>query len=151
MSESNGPQPSVEPAASRPDMPGYGLLKPNAGRGLLPWHWATERLTKAKNYWIASVRPEGRPHPMPVWGVCTKTNFYLSTARQSRKWRNLQANPNCVVCVELNDEAISLEGVATEVTDLLILKHFTEDYGAKYRWNMDGFSEPILAITPTVA
>ena len=33
-----------EPHASRPYMPGYGLLGPDEGTGLLPWSWAEERL-----------------------------------------------------------------------------------------------------------
>jgi len=35
-------------------MPGYGILDANSGRGLLPWNWATERLMKARTYWIAT-------------------------------------------------------------------------------------------------
>jgi len=28
-----------EPKASRPHMPGYGILDANSGNGLLPWSW----------------------------------------------------------------------------------------------------------------
>jgi len=48
------------PKAGRPYMPeGYGL--PKNDKGLLPWRYAAERLTEALNYWICSVRPDGRP------------------------------------------------------------------------------------------
>jgi hypothetical protein len=58
-----------KPRASRPYMPGYGILGPTKGSGLLPWSWAEERLTASRNYWVASSWPDGRPHSMPVWGV----------------------------------------------------------------------------------
>src|SRR5690606_27626478 len=34
---------SVEPVAERPYMPGYGIVGPDEGSGLLPWSWAVER------------------------------------------------------------------------------------------------------------
>jgi hypothetical protein len=38
------------PQVSRPYMPGYGILGPDEGSGLLPWSWAAERLSHARNY-----------------------------------------------------------------------------------------------------
>ncbi len=37
----------ADPRASRPYMPGYGILDAASGKGLLPWSWASERLAKA--------------------------------------------------------------------------------------------------------
>ena len=98
------------PKSSRPHMPGYGL--PEDNKGLLPWKWAEQRLTKSHNYWISTVRPDGRPHTMVVWGLWLANAFYFSTGRDSRKSHNLKANPNCVVCNELAHEAVIVEGVA---------------------------------------
>jgi hypothetical protein len=50
-------------------MPGYGIAGPEEGSGLLHWSWAAERLAAARNYWVATVWPHGRPHVMPVWGM----------------------------------------------------------------------------------
>ena len=47
-----------EPVASRPDMPEYGLLDADAGRGLLPWSWAIERLERARNFWLFTERAD---------------------------------------------------------------------------------------------
>ena len=49
-------------------MPGYGILGPTQDSGLLPWSWAEQRLLAARNYWVASCWPDGRPHVMPVVG-----------------------------------------------------------------------------------
>jgi len=48
-------------------MPGYGL--PKGTKGLLRWSWAEQRLTKSHNYWITTIKPDGNPHTMVVWGL----------------------------------------------------------------------------------
>lgn len=83
-----------QPRASRPHMPGYGILAADQGSGLLPWSWASERLAEAHNYFVATTRPDGRPHVMPVWGLWLDDTFYFSTGRESRKARNLEGNPH---------------------------------------------------------
>src|SRR4030081_968866 len=102
--------PNAKPRASRPHMPGYGL--PTAGTGLLPWSWAEQRLKKSHNYWITTVKPDGSPHTMVVWGLWIDGQFLFSTGRKSRKARNLAKNPNCVVSTEHAHEAVIVEGTA---------------------------------------
>jgi nitroimidazol reductase NimA-like FMN-containing flavoprotein (pyridoxamine 5'-phosphate oxidase superfamily) len=123
----------MEPHASRPDMPGYGLLPADTGRGLLPWTWATMRLSQARTYWFATTRPDGRPHAMPVWGVWLIDRFYFSTGSQSRKARNLAAKHNCLVAVQWGEDSVIVEGWATRVTDPELVNLFAESYGPKYQ------------------
>ncbi len=137
-------------------MPGYGISDANGGKGLLEWSWATERLVKAHNYWLATTRPDARPHLMPVWGIWLDEGFYFSTGRQSRKARNLAANPNCVISAEVADrasvnDAIIVEGTVKEITDSSLRRKFAELYSAKYRWDMEGFAEPVYLVRPVVA
>lgn len=139
------------PKASRPHMPGYGILGPRSGSGLLPWSVAVKRFTEARNYWIATTRPDGRPHAMPVWGVWLKNRFCFSTGQQSRKARNLLANPRCVVCAEPGSRTIIVEGVAELATDPALLRRFGVAYQTKYNWDMKGFAEPIYVVRPVVA
>jgi len=80
------------PKATRPYMPGYGLLPDNEGTGLLPWSWAETRLMNSRNYWLATVWPQRRPHVMPVWGMWQESAFWFSSSKDSRKARNLAAN-----------------------------------------------------------
>lgn len=140
----------TRPRASRPNIPGYGILDSNSGKGLLPWSWATERLFKAHTYFIGTTRPDGRPHVMPVWGIWLEGVFYFSSGRNSRKARNLAANPNCVVSIELSGESVILEGVAEETTDNEVLKQCSVAYTAKYEWEMEANSEPFFAVRPSV-
>ena len=145
-----------EPKASRPHMPGYGLPKTN--KGLLPWKWADDRLKKSHNYWITTVKPDGSPHTMVVWGLWLNGEFLFSTGRQSRKARNLAENRRCVVCTEKASEAVILEGLAEEVADVALRREFLALYQHKYAWDMSSFEEdilslkePIHAVRPVVA
>lgn len=141
----------TQPRASRPNMPGYGILDAESGKGLLPWSWATERLAKAKNYWLATTRPDGNPHVMPVWGVWLDDAFYFSTGTQSRKARNLVENPKCGMGCELGDNQIVLEGIAELMSDAELRRRFAEAYAGKYEWDTEGFDEPFYAVHPTAA
>src|SRR5687768_2477778 len=111
------PMDASEPVADRPSMPGYGLAAPDDGDGLLPWSWAEERLTEARNYWVSTADEHGRPHAMPVWAVWIAGALYFSTGRRTRKTRNLTRRPECVVAPESGAEAVVLEGEAEELTD----------------------------------
>jgi nitroimidazol reductase NimA-like FMN-containing flavoprotein (pyridoxamine 5'-phosphate oxidase superfamily) len=132
-------------------MPGYGILDADSGRGLLPWSWAAERIAKSHNYWVATTSPEGWPHVMPVWGVWLGDGFYFSTGKNTRKARNLAANPRCVVCSERADEAIIVEGVVEPVDDPTVYARFADAYKAKYDWPVEQATAPAYAVRPSVA
>ena len=125
----------MEARASRPYMPGYGLLGPDEGTGLLPWPWAEQRLTSSRNYWVVSVWPDGRPHAMPVWGLWHEGAFWFSSSKGSRKARNLAAEPRCVVTTEDASDPVVMEGSAELVTDPDALATMLALENAKYDTN----------------
>ncbi len=140
----------TEPRADRPAMPaGYGILAPEAGSGLLPWSWVSERMAAARNYWVATVRSEGRPHAAPVWGIWLDETFYFSTDPQSRKGRNFAANPHITVHLESGDEAVILDGVVEPATDPVLLARFADAYDAKYHFRPDvNAGSPVYVLRP---
>jgi len=72
-----------EHAARRRRVPdGYEL--PREPEDLLPWSYAVERLTSARNYWLATCRPSGAPHTTPVWGIWLDDALYLDGPRETR-------------------------------------------------------------------
>jgi hypothetical protein len=81
---------------------------------LLPWSWAEQRLVAARTYWIATTRPNGRPHCRPVWGVWLPDGFWFSTGSLAR--HNLAANPQITLHLESGDQVVILEGVAAAMT-----------------------------------
>ncbi|HTM48193.1 MAG TPA: pyridoxamine 5'-phosphate oxidase family protein [Bryobacteraceae bacterium] len=118
------------PKAARPVMPGYGIRK--GPKGLLTWTHVEERMSGSRNYWVATTRPDGRPHVMPVWGVWVEGRFYFSTDRGSRKGRNLAQQPAITVHLESGDDAVILEGAASLVTDATLLSAIDDAYNGKY-------------------
>ena len=110
----------------------YGL----SGRrdAMLSWTWARRRLLRAHNYWLATTRPDGRPHAMPIWGVWLDEAFLFSTARRSRKGRNLRRRAHAVVHLESGDQTVILEGRVREVRDPTVLERYAGAYLAKYRY-----------------
>jgi general stress protein 26 len=114
-------------------MPGYGLRPATEGTGLLPWSWAEERLGASRNYWVATVWPDGRAHVMPVWGMWNEGALWFSSSNGSRKARNLMANPRCSIAIEDAEDPVVLEGVATHVTDAESLAKLLAWENAKYQ------------------
>jgi PPOX class probable F420-dependent enzyme len=134
----------AEPIASRPYMPGYGTLDAHQGTGLLPWSWARERLERSHDYWVATVRPDGRPHVMPVWGVWSDQALWFSSSRRSRKARNLDVNPSCAITTDNALEPVVIEGEAVLVEDPAAIADFVAQVNAKYGtdYSIDFFRAP---------
>ena len=63
-------------------MPGYGIE--DSPDGLLTWDEALRRLVVTRNFWLATVRPDGRPHLMPVWAVWLNEALWFSCSNGSR-------------------------------------------------------------------
>lgn len=125
-----------EPRARRPRFaPGYGIHE--GDDGLLPWSWATERLRDARNYWISTSRPDGRPHAMPVWGAWIDGAVVFGTSGESVKARNLAANPELVVHLESGDEAVILEGAVEHVEAMETLRAYAAECERKYDWPLN--------------
>src|SRR5208282_1152208 len=130
--------PAAGPRAGRPQIPGYGIVGEKDGRGLLPWSWAEKRLSRGWNYWLATTRPDGRPHLMPVWGLWWEGAFWFSTGDKTVKARNLASNPNCVVTPDRGDEAAIVEGRAEWIPASHTLEPLWTAYKKKYTWDMKG-------------
>ncbi len=140
------PPPSAfgKPNPSRPCLPtGYGIA--TGDEGMLPWRHVTEQMAQARNYWVATTRPDGRPHVVPVWGLWLDERFYFSTDAASRKGRNLAASPELVVHLESGDDVVILEGIAEIVTDAPFLARFADAYDAKYQVRLD-FTDPAYRV-----
>jgi hypothetical protein len=145
---------SPKPPSSRIAAPGYGF--PKGTKGLLPWSWAEQRLKKSHNYWITTVKTDGSPHTMVVWGLWQDGRFLFSTGSKSRKALNLALNPNSVVCTEHAHEAVIVEGVA-EIADVAARRKFLAACEKKYKFDMSkmkgdilSMKEPVFAVRPRV-
>lgn len=101
------------PTASRPHIPGYGL--PKSSKGLLPWSHVTQRMAEARHYWICTVSPDGCPHATPVDGLWLDDRLYFGGSPQTKRNRNLAANPAVCVHLESGSDVVILHGDAHEL------------------------------------
>jgi PPOX class probable F420-dependent enzyme len=113
-------------------MPGYGIVGSDEGSGLLPWSWAEEQLVASRNFWLATRRPDGRPHAMPVWAVWHAGALWFSSSKGSRKARNLAGDPRCVLTTEDPTNPVVVEGEAELLTAQRDLETLLTAENAKY-------------------
>jgi general stress protein 26 len=125
-----------------PQVPALYGIKPR--KEYLPWSHARERLTGSRNYWICTVRPDGRPHSIPVWGFWIDDALYFGTAQTTRKARNLARNPAVSAHLESGDDVIILEGTAVEVRDQAIFKKIDSACRTKYKMPLMIIPESVL-------
>jgi Pyridoxamine 5'-phosphate oxidase len=144
-----------EPAASRPHWPDALQNPPDATSGLKAWSWGLEHLQKSHNYWIATARPGGRPHLMVVWGVWWENAFWFSTGPRTRKAKNIEIQPQCVIGTEKADEAVIVEGIAEEIKDRGVWRQLAGIYDRKYGGDLLSLLESsggsLFRVVPQVA
>jgi PPOX class probable F420-dependent enzyme len=93
----------------------------------------SSRLATAKNIWVATVRPDGRPHLAPVWFVVNDGHWYFVTDPKSMKARNLQRNSKIALSLEDGDDPLVIEGEARPVEPSAeVIRLFKE----KYNWDI---------------
>lgn len=98
-----------EVRTDRPEMPdGYGV--PETTGGLLDWSTVEAKLEAATEFWLATTRPDGRPHVVPRWGVWLDGTFCYDGSPMTRHVRNLAENPACALHLESGTDVVILEG-----------------------------------------
>ena len=101
------------PPAERPRSPGVDYGVPTDGGSMIDWARSIERLRTADAYWLATTGPDRAPHVVPVWGVLVNDDLYLETgAPNTKKVRNLGANPAVAVHLDGVNDALIVHGVA---------------------------------------
>ncbi len=106
----------------------------------IPWSRALDQLEAAAQiedeavhttYWLATTRPDGRPHVAGVGALWVDGLFYFTSGAGTRKSQNLAENPNCVITVALDGLDLVVEGTAEKVTDHATVERLAERYAAQ--------------------
>ena len=98
------------------------LLRGNDS-GTTSWDIARERLENPEHQrtsWLATVRPDGQPHLVPIIAIWIDGAFYVVAGEGTRKARNLAADARCVIgttSTTLPSLDIVAEGRAEPLTD----------------------------------
>jgi len=120
------------PRITRPTFPKGYVDRPTA---ILTWDWVAAQLTESKNYWLCSVRPNGKPHVVPRWGAFVEDKFYYDGSPETRHARNIMENPHVSLHLESGSEAIILEGTSapTGKPSPELGKKLSQAYRKKYK------------------
>ena len=90
-------------------------------------------------FFLATVRPDGRPHSAGVGAVWVDDALYFVSGPGTLKSRNLAANPACSFSVRLPGIDLVLEGEAQRVTDSATLerrRRSTDRAAGRSRWRV---------------
>lgn len=107
------------------------------------------RLATEPIIWLATVRPSGRPHLVPLWFVWTGGGIYLCVAGASVKVRNLVANPVVALALESGSAPVVVEGQAS-----LLARPWPDEvvtgFQQKYSWTIttDAEYDTLIVVTP---
>jgi nitroimidazol reductase NimA-like FMN-containing flavoprotein (pyridoxamine 5'-phosphate oxidase superfamily) len=112
------------------------LFNADDTRPLTTWAEARRRLEEADTYWLATVRPDGRPHVMPVLAGWLDDALHFSTGATSRKGKNLARDSHCVITVGNHVLDLVVEGEAVKVSDEAKLQRVADMYASKYAWHV---------------
>lgn len=63
---------------------------------------------------MATVKPNGRPHVVPVWFDWDGEHLWITIDRRSHKYRNLRAHPYCAVSIDETQGGLRFLGVIME-------------------------------------
>lgn len=98
--------------------------------------WATveQRLAAGGWFWLATVRPDGAPHVVPVLAVWSSPVLFVSSNQAARKSRNLAADGRCVLTTAAGDVHLVVEGHAERVRDEETLQRASDAFQAVYGW-----------------
>src|SRR2546421_1854808 len=108
----------------------------------IPWSRALKELEAAstkpsgeadvhKTYWLATTRPDGRPHIAGVGALWVDGRFYFTSGPGTRKSRNLAANPSCALSSELPAPDLVVEGRRAKVPEPATVDRLPHRYAAQ--------------------
>ncbi len=94
-----------------------------------------ERLRSDRMVWLTTVRPNGRPHTIPVWFLWENATILIFSKVKTQKVRNLHQNPSVMLALDDTKngrDVVILEGTA-ELLERGEGRDVLEAYSEKYR------------------
>src|SRR3712207_837058 len=137
------------PRAERLSLPpGYGSPSTT-----LDWTEVRNRLEEAKAYWLATCRPDGRPHVVPVDGVWVADEWFYGGGADAVHVRTARANPEVVMHLPDPHRSVIVEGRVREARpDAELARRLLAASNAKYpeygRRTDPGAYDDALALLP---
>jgi nitroimidazol reductase NimA-like FMN-containing flavoprotein (pyridoxamine 5'-phosphate oxidase superfamily) len=130
---------SAQPMVRFPDPDPWYARTDDVPDATTPTTWAKARgclQESTATYWLATVRPNGRPHVMPVMAVWFDGRLFFSAGERTRKARNLARDSRCVLTVEEEPVDLVVEGNASIVRDDATLARVADAFASIYGWQV---------------
>ena len=114
--------------------------------------------------WLGSIRPDGRPHNVPVWFLWHEDQAIVFSETKTQKIRNLRHDSHVVLTLESGgdgSDVVILDGTATISDDDTTrwLARIGDAYGTKYAGGLAGLGmdlasmaskfDHVIVITPS--
>ncbi len=93
-----------------------------------PWAEIRDSLADAGTTWLATVRPDGRPHVVPIGALWLDGAYYVTTGQGTVKGNNLAHNPHCIISRASRGFDLVFEGEASEISDVEKLERIARAY-----------------------
>lgn len=115
----------------------------------LPEGVVRDRLTREKNAWLCTVRPDGSPHVTPVWFVFLRGSWWVGADAGSVRVRNIEKLSRVSLALEDGRYPVVAEGEAVlhrlpfpeEITEE-VTEEVTDAFAAKYEWDVSAPHRP---------
>ncbi len=101
------------------------------GAPVLDWNRAVEALAAGPaggTSFLSTIGSDGRPHAAGVGALWRDGDLYFVSGPDTRKSRNLAANPACTISASLPGMDVVVEGEAARVTDPATLERLAAHY-----------------------
>ncbi len=107
------------------------------------------RLKVEKNIWLASVRPDLKPHLVPIWFIWEDNELFICIYSGSVKFLNISHNALVSLSLENGSSPVICEGVSERIErpwPEKIVRQFKE----KYDWDIETDKEydELIRISP---
>ena len=125
---------------------GYGVEQAEA---YVEWDQVESKLAESRNYWLATTRPDGRPHVVPRWGVWLDGLFWYDGSPETLHVRNLAVDPRCVLHLEDGMDVTIVEGRSVQSEPISgglgerLATEYARKYGPEYTPGPDAWSDEI--------
>ena len=133
-----------------PDREEYGAQTNGGSPDESAWLAVRGQLQEARYYWIVTVRPNGRPHVGPVWGVWLEDALYWGMSPETVMARNVARHPRALAHLESAADVVIVEGTVECPSMPTLPGGLVEAYEVKYDWRQEASDPgmPYYALRP---
>ena len=143
------------PRPTRPSLPArkeYGEKRAPSDVEDVPWSSVTERLAKARHYWLVTIGLRSAPHVIPVDAVWHDDRLYFASSPKTVTARNVVRDPRVVAHLEDARAVAIIEGLADRCDAVSLPAAVPDLYAEKFGLRLDPADPemPFYVIRPTI-